>query len=237
MAVPGMPRERPWIKLVRCLERQTSQGCVLPAFIHSGPSIHRDVLPACLPSTYMGSRTSCAVGAADLAYRSENTWLAMCCYEQQPPESLGVICPLANGAYRLEAFLFSISLKHSNLNLKCKTVLAPTLVWQKGPVDMKTCELMFDEEQDWRCPETPTNSLPITELQMVIQLRSLVGAASTKRQNLLDQKLRYGASPWDGWRGTHLLRDLLPQKYMLNTIVKNCQIIPKQSPCALKNLE
>ena len=38
---------------------------------------------------------------------------------------------LSFGKWGLQAFLFYSSLKQSNLNLKCKTALALTLVWQK----------------------------------------------------------------------------------------------------------
>lgn len=54
-------------------------------------------------------------------------WKHVACslHEQQPCCSR--ICPWASGVYRLEAFLFSSSLKHRNLNLKhtCSLQKAP----------------------------------------------------------------------------------------------------------------
>ena len=81
------------------------KGYILPVFASTLP----DVFLA-----YMWLSTFCAVGAANLAYRSKDTWLVI--LREQVLAFQEVVCPWASGAYRLEAFLFYNSFEHSNLD-------------------------------------------------------------------------------------------------------------------------
>jgi hypothetical protein len=69
-----------------------------PTFVQSVASIHPELLPDHISHTSVRSRTSCAIGATMLVYRSENTGLVI--LHEQPSASQEVICPWANGTYK-----------------------------------------------------------------------------------------------------------------------------------------
>jgi hypothetical protein len=67
-------------------------------------------------------------------YRSEN--IGFFIVHEHPPACWEVICPRTNGAYSLEALLFSTSLEHSDLNLKH---------------DLHPCLELYPESSPWLC--------------------------------------------------------------------------------------
>lgn len=124
----GIPRVWHWITYIsqRLIKANHTR-------LHSSPihtirgKLHLAVLLAYTPPTCIWLSTFCAVGATKLVYRSKSMWLAIL-HEQQPSTSQEVICPWTSAAYRLEAYLFYRSLKHSNLHLKPNLIsLSPHL--------------------------------------------------------------------------------------------------------------